>query len=114
MINHDNNHQSASAAPKTTRRRLTPAEQIQAAKAALQRAQRRQRAHDTRSKIVLGGFVLSWARSNRQAAQALLQHMNAAPPRAQDVDALVEVRNELIQIVRNTDSGVGGNSDAQA
>lgn len=85
---------------RAIRRRLTPAEQIQVAKAALQRAQRRQRTHDTRSKIVLGGFALAWVRSDPQAARALLHRMNAQPPRQQDMDALAEVREELMQLVR--------------
>lgn len=86
---------------KTVRRRLSPAEQIQSAKAALQRAQARQRQHDTRSKIILGGYVLSWMRSDVNAAQKLLQRLNSVPPREQDRDALAVVRDELRSIVRN-------------
>lgn len=100
MLNHANDHQNAQEVPKSTRRRLTPTEQIAAARGALARAQRRQRAHDTRSKVVLGGYMLSWVRSDRAAAQALLQRMNAAPPRVQDMDALAEVREELKQLAR--------------
>lgn len=98
-------------APKATRRRLTPAEQIAAAKEQLARAQRRQRAHDTRSKVVLGGFTLAWVRSDTQAARALLQHMNAHPPRAQDIDALADVRDELMQLVRANGSGQPAHHD---
>lgn len=82
--------------------RKTPAEQIQAAKEALARAQRRQRAHDTRAKIVLGGFVLAWARADQQTARMLLQRLNSEPPREQDREALAEVRNELMQMVRSS------------
>lgn len=87
---------------KTVRRRLSPAEQIQAAKAALQRAQARQRQHDTRSKIILGGYVLSWIRSDVDAAQKLLQRLNSVPPREQDREALAVVRDELRSIVRSS------------
>lgn len=86
---------------KTVRRRLTPAEQIQSAKAALQRAQARQRQHDTRSKIILGGYVLAWIRSDVDAAQKLLLRLNSVPPREQDREALAVVRDELRSIVRN-------------
>lgn len=90
---------------KQARRRLTPAEQIQAARAALVRAQRRQHAHDTRSKIVLGGAVLAWVRKDVRAAQALLRYLDATPSRPQDVDALTRVRDELSHIV-----GAAGNA----
>ncbi|WBM39993.1 hypothetical protein [Alcaligenes faecalis] len=86
---------------KTVRRRLSPAEQIQSAKAALQRAQARQRQHDTRGKIVLGGYVLAWIRSDVDAAQKLLQRLNSVPPREQDREALAVVRDELRSILRN-------------
>lgn len=98
-------------APKATRRRLTPQEQIQAAKEALARAQRRQRTHDTRSKIILGGFALNWVRNDPQAAKALLYRMNGHPPRPQDMDALADVREELMQLVRANDSGQPAHHD---
>lgn len=90
-----------SAEQKPARRRLTPSEQIQAARAALQRAQARQRQHDTRSKIILGGYVLAWIRSDIDAAQKLLQRLNSVPPREQDREALAVVRDELRSILRN-------------
>lgn len=92
---------------KTVRRRLSPAEQIQAAKAALQRAQARQRQHDARSKIILGGYVLAWTRSDVDAAQKLLLRLNSVPPREQDRDALAVVRDELRSIVRNANDANG-------
>lgn len=97
---------------KATRRRLTPEEQIQAAKEALARAQRRQRAHDIRSKVVLGGFALNWVRNDPQAAKALLQRMNGHPPRPQDMDALAEVREELMQLVRANTNATPTHLDA--
>jgi len=99
-------------APKTTRRRLTPAEQIQAAREALARAQRRQRQHDTRGKVVLGGYVLAWVRSDPQAARMLLQRLNHRPPRSQDMDALAETRAELMQLVRDSGNVTPANHDA--
>ena len=104
--------QKPQEAPKQTRRRLNPAEQIAAAREALARAQRRQRAHETRSKVVLGGYVLAWVRSNKQAAQDLLQQLNAHPPRSQDMDALAEIRQELIQLVRTNGTGAATNGNA--
>lgn len=97
---------------KTTRRRLTPAEQIVAAREALARAQRRQRSADTRSKVVLGGYVLAWVRSDPQAARLLLQRLNQRPPRAQDMDALEDTRSELMQISAATTSGVSDHANA--
>lgn len=102
MLNANTPAQTAQEATKQARRRLSPQQQIAAAKEQLARAQRRQRAHDTRSKVVLGGYVLSWVRSNTQAAQSLLQQLNAKPPRPQDQDALADVRQELIHLVRNS------------
>jgi len=112
MINTTSPAQTAPEAPKQARRRLSPAEQIAAAKEALARAQRRQRAHDTRSKVVLGGYVLSWARSNKQAAQSLLQQLNTNPPRDQDIEALADIRNELIKLVRQNANGASVNENA--
>ncbi|WP_162988203.1 hypothetical protein [Alcaligenes aquatilis] len=91
--------------------RKTPQEQIAAARAALARAQARQRQHDTRSKIILGGYILSWVRSDVDAAKKLLLRLNSAPPREQDRDALAIVRDELRSILRNCND-VGGNGNA--
>lgn len=91
--------------------RKTPQEQIAAAREALARAQLRQRQHDTRGKIILGAYVLSWVRSDADAAQKLLLRLNSVPPREQDCDALAVVRDELRSIVRNT-NGANGNDDA--
>ncbi len=85
---------------KKQRTRLTPAQQIQAAKQALARAQQRQRQHDTRSKIVLGGLILNWIRSDTNAAKSVLAHMRSAKLRDQDVQALQDIHDELVQMVK--------------
>jgi hypothetical protein len=104
--------QAIPAGPRKTRRRLTPTEQIQAAKAALQRAQGRQRAYDARSKIILGGLILSWVRQDVNAAQTLLHHINSHPPRRQDIDALTDIRNELMRLVRSPGNDGNHHHDA--
>lgn len=108
-----NYQQNAQAAPKSTRRRLSPAEQIAAAREALARARRRQRAHDTHSKVVLGGYVLAWMRNDQQTARALLHRMNTQAPRPQDMDALADVRQELIELVRNSGNAQPAHRDAK-
>ncbi|MFT0850465.1 hypothetical protein VRY85_06755 [Achromobacter sp. F4_2707] len=85
---------------KKQRTRLTPAQQIQAAKQALARAQQRQRQHDTRSKIVLGGLIMNWVRNDPSAARSVLAHMRSAKLRDQDIQALQDIHDELAQIVK--------------
>jgi hypothetical protein len=75
--------------------RKTPAEQIEAARQMLARAQQRQRAADTRSKIVLGGLLISWLRDDERVRRALLNRINEKPLREQDLEVLVDFLNEL-------------------
>ncbi|MAK55625.1 MAG: hypothetical protein CML17_07260 [Pusillimonas sp.] len=88
-------------------------EQIAAARAALQRAQARQRQQDTRAKIVLGGYLIEWVRADHQAARMLLSWLNSEHPREQDLEALTDFLDELAQLVRSVNSA-GPHGNAQS
>lgn len=75
--------------------RKTPQQQIEAARASLARAQARQRQANTREKIVLGGLLLSWLRSDEKARHALLSRIAEYPLREQDADVLAELISQL-------------------
>jgi len=75
--------------------RKSPAEQIEAARQMLARAQARQRATDTRQKIVLGGLLISWVRDDERVKRALLNRIGETHLREQDADVLADFLNEL-------------------
>lgn len=75
--------------------RKSPLEQIEAAKQMLARAQARQRASDTRAKIVLGGLLISWLRDDERVRRALLNRISEKPLRDQDLDVLADFLSEL-------------------
>ena len=75
--------------------RKNPQQAIDAARAALQRAQLRQRAVDTRTKIIFGGLFLSWLRDDRRVVDSLAKRLAEKPIRPQDEDAIQSVFEEL-------------------
>lgn len=76
--------------------RKSPSEQIADAKAALARAMQRQRASETRQKIVLGAMTHKWLASNEQAARAFSGFLRTQEIREQDKDALEPFMQNLI------------------
>jgi hypothetical protein len=85
--------------------RKSPAEQIAEARAALQRAQERQRREDTRQKIVVGATAWGWLCGDPQAARRFISHVQAADIREQDKDLLYQAIHELQKTIP-TQSGV--------
>lgn len=77
-------------------------EQVEAARAALARAQARQRQHDTRAKIVLGGYLLAWMRDDHRVRQALAARLSERPLRPQDADVLAPLLSEITTFLAPT------------
>lgn len=75
--------------------RKSPEQQIQDARAALARAQQRQRANETRSKIVIGSLAQKWLIANPQAARAFAGYLRGIELREQDRDVVEDFVQEL-------------------
>lgn len=80
--------------------RKSPQEQINEAKAALARAQQRQRSADSRQKIVIGALAQKWLLKNGQAGRAFAGYLRSIEIRDQDRDVIDPFVQELTDNVQ--------------